>query len=653
MKKIFTLVLMTMLVSLSAMADTVLGDPTFSIKDGARISPSKIIDGEGIIISFPNATELDAFTVSGKIEAEGAEPIEFDGLEGTFVAGCAITGLDGIEEKTNYKLSITSVKVGDTEMLQDTTYVLNFITRSAERKMSWTFTIDEDSHAKVKENADGDADLWSYVSAGTDQRFYACKHTNEPLMLDANTEMPMTENLTFTFGASKFYVGSTTDTKYQKLIAFNANGLGMTIPDCKKGDVITFNANRATRASTSKFTCIVAQDGAAIAADGYVSASGVQDSIQLGSSYQNFKFEVQNDGDIAFTFSNCLLASVNIEEAQEQVECTYSVNAVYQPEEGDAVVLKQLVAPTKSMTGTTIKVPYSYWLKSEDNKLYTHGTKGSEFTEVLDLRGDTTFNIVYKDANQDNVLYLSEGEDIEDAALCTHANAEIRSSNHKAGYVEKDTKLITLEPGSYKVSAILFDANKSASYNAIIKYGTDSVYLAATATNWTEVESQLITLTETTDIILKAGGSETQGIDIIAIYNSSDAPDPEVYFTTKSIEINGDSVANVLSVEGGWDDGSISYKSADTSIATVNAEGKVAGIAEGTTTITATYSYNGGKSKLTASYEVTVKAVTIDAAGISNITTETKKAVNKAVKNGKLYIETENGTYNAAGALIK
>ena len=53
----------------------------------------------------------------------------------------------------------------------------------------------------------------------------------------------------------------------------------------------------------------------------------------------------------------------------------------------------------------------------------------------------------------------------------------------------------------------------------------NEIYLSATATNWTEAESDLLTISEATDITLKAGGNENQGLDLIVIYASTDDPD--------------------------------------------------------------------------------------------------------------------------------
>lgn len=526
MKKFSTLAFMAFFFCLSAMAQVELGEISFSLGEGKKINPN---NGK-ITVTFPNVTGIGdptatTFVVEGNF---GNDDTAFDGVEGTFAEGVTFELQDfGLEPATDYTLSITSVKVGGAECAAEGGYALNFKTRDAERKMSWIFTIDEESVEKIKAddgNVEGGAGAyWSVI--GVDQRhYYHIAMNNEEMMLDATTPLPMTEDLTFTAGADKIYVGDVVDTKHQDRLAFNANNLYMTIPDCKVGDIITFNANRATTASATKFTCIQAMGGA-IAPDGFVSSTGVQDSVQLGSSFANFKFKAQVDGDITFLVSQCLLKSVTIEEGIAEVPCTYSVVAAYTAEDGTATVLKQLVGEAEEIAGSTVKANYPYWLADAEGNVYTHGAKGSEFVEAFDLKSDTTFVINYAKTAMEGAVYLSEGEDIPGAIVCTHANSAIRSSMGKAGYVLEDTKLVTLQPGTYKIRAIIFDAAKTASHIVTLTKGEgeeNEIYLNATATNWTEAESDLLTITEPTGITLKAGGNEEKGLDVIVIYAASD-----------------------------------------------------------------------------------------------------------------------------------
>ena len=531
MKKISTLAFMAFFCCLSAMSQVVLGDIQFSLADGAKVSPKT---GK-ITVTFPNVTGVADPTATTFVLTGAFNDIEFDGVEGTFASGVVLDLADfELEPSTSYLLKITSVKVDGAELAAEGGYSLNFKTRGAERKMAWTFTIDEESVAKIleDENAEGNetagtGTFWSVITAN--QRHYIHqKLNNSEVMLDANTPLPMTEELLFTINADKVYVGDVTDTKYKNNLVFNANAQQITIPDCQEGDVITFNSCKyATKPSSSKFPVIVALNGAAIAPDGLVSSSGLQDSIDVPKNATNLRFEVVVPGDVSFSIGQCNLTGITISEAQPKLPCKYNIVAAYVDGE-NTTVLKELVGETDGVTGTTVKVNYPYWLPDAEGNVYTYGAKGSEFVEAFELKGDTTFVINYKKTAFDGLVYLCEGEELPGAVLCTSANAAVRSSMAKSGYVTEDLKLVTLQPGTYKIRAVLFDANKTPGYICTLTKGEgeeNEIYLSATATNFDEKESDLLTVTEPTDITLKAGGNDNQGIDVIMIYASTDAPD--------------------------------------------------------------------------------------------------------------------------------
>ena len=537
MKRISTLAMMAFFCCLGSMAQVVLGDINFSLKEGGKISPTT---GK-IVVSFPNVQGVadptaTSFVINGNF---GSDDTAFEELSATFASGITFDLQEyGLAPSTEHTLSITSVKVDGIELAADTTYTLHFKTRSAERKMSWTFTIDAESAAQIVAEgsanpAGGEAeDATKYMDItknnATTHRYYVPARNYEEIMLPDGTPLPMTEDLLFKFGSKVFYVGDT-EGSYKELICFNGQNQYMTIPDCQEGDIIIFNANRATKGSATKQTCIQAMNSAAIAPDGIEASTGVQDSIWLGSSYANYKFEVQSEGDITFRFSNCLLKTINIEEGQEKVPCTYSVVAGYYTD-GELTVLKELVGATEGITSSTIKANYPYWLADKDGKVFTHGSKGNEFVESFELKGDTMFVINYKATDYDGAVFLSEGEDLPNAVLCTNGNAAIRSSMGKSGYVLEDQKLTTLQPGSYKIRAIVFDAAKTPGYICTLYKGAEDteeneIYFTATATNWTECESDLLVITAPTDITLKAGGGDDKGLDVLLIYASEDAPE--------------------------------------------------------------------------------------------------------------------------------
>ena len=531
MKKISTLAFMAFFCCLSSMAQVVLGDINFSLGEGKKINPTTGL----ITITFPNVTGVADPTATNFVIAGAFNDIDFDGVEGSFATGVTLDLAEfELQPATDYALKITSVKVDGTELAPAEGYTLNFKTRGAERKMSWSFAIDDASlemiAADAADNADGDASRYIDITKSGNARYYVPARNYQEIMLPDGTALPATEDLTFKFGEKVFYV-SGHGGGWADAIVFNGNDQFMVIPDCQVGDVITFNANRANKASDSKRTCIQAMNGAAIAPEGIVSSTELQDSVQLGDKYAKFKFEVQAAGDITFRFSNCYVKTIEISEAQEKLPRNYNIVAAYVDEEENITVLKELLPKTEGVTGSTVKVTYPYWLTDADAKAYTHGTKGSEFVEAFDLKngeGDTTFVVSYKKTEFEGVVFLSEGEDLTGAVLCTSGNAAVRSSMAKAGYVTEDLKLVTLQPGTYKIRAVLFDANKEPGYICTLTKGAgeeNEIYISATATNFDERESDLLTITEATDITLKAGGGDNQGIDVIMIYAATEDPD--------------------------------------------------------------------------------------------------------------------------------
>lgn len=536
-KQLLTLVAL-LFAAVTAMAQVNLGNPKWNVKDGGKCSPSKVIT-----FFFPNPEGVNSSTVisvGGNFYEAGQEAGEENAFSGyvvnvTIPVEFALEDFDA-QPNTSYVLKITSVKIGDEELIGDTTYTLNFTTRGAERQMLWTFTIDSTSVDKIKADdgnvEGGEGEYWKVLAVDTRHNVHQ-KLNNEEIMLDANTPLPMTEGLTFTFGADKVYVGDVVMTKHKDRLSFNANNLYMTVPDCKVGDIITINANRATKPNDKKFTCIVAMDGAAEAIDGKTSSSGMKDSLQLSGNFENFKFTVLQDGDVTLKFSNALVKRLEITEARPIVDCVYSVKAIYK--DGDNVKeLKTLVPETMGKTNDVVKVNYSYWLTDGEGNLYTYGTKGNEFLEKFDLISDTTFVISYKKvADVSDVVFLSEGEDFFDEEnqertieMVTQANSVIRSSNGKAAYATADTKITTLPAGTYTFKAIIFDnTGKSSGFIQSIGISENTgedLLLAANADNWTEAQETFI-LENEGDIIWRAGGNENKGIDIMVIYKSDGA----------------------------------------------------------------------------------------------------------------------------------
>lgn len=221
MKRIFTLSLVMLLTCMCAMAQVVLGDIKFSLGEGKKISPTT---GK-ILVTFPNVTGVDesaSFVIEGSFGLEGTE---FDGVEGTFASGVTFDLAEyELQPSTEYALTITSVKVDGAECAAEGGYVLHFVTRGAERKMSWTFKIDEDSKAQImtegQANVDGtDESKYIDISGSKGDRCYVPARNYEEILLPDGNVLAMTEDLSFKFGLKSFYLGFSGN--FPDLLAFN------------------------------------------------------------------------------------------------------------------------------------------------------------------------------------------------------------------------------------------------------------------------------------------------------------------------------------------------------------------------------------------------------------------------------------------------
>ena len=125
-------------------------------------------------------------------------------------------------------------------------------------------------------------------------------------------------------------------------------------------------------------------------------------------------------------------------------------------------------------------------------------------------------------------------------------------------------------------------------------------------------------------------------------------PVPVLTFAKSEIKTDAKTtVTNTLKITNTYADGKTTYKSSNTAVATVDANGNVKGVANGTATITATYTYRGGKKTVTATYKATVAIPTITLANstikMDGKTTVTNKVtIQNGWTDGKLSYKSSN-----------
>lgn len=548
MKKIFTLTVLALFMSLSAMADWSLGNLAYNIKEGATVRMSKVMKS-GIKVTFPEVTDnkYADVTLSAVLTSETGDAIELEGVAGTYTDGVVFKDFGELQNDMKYTFKITEFIAGEGEEMsweEGTEPTLTFTVKNVERKLSWnlaqTVTAEEEEAIKSIIAAGGENPRWTVSGSGAKARFQLMTNLDEEILtIDGNTPISMTDGLYITAKAKNLLVAQTAGTSVKRL-HLAQRGNKVLIPDCNVGDKVAIKFGYVdTRKEYSiqipNATCPDATNEA-------------KDSVASGKKVALHLFTVKKEGDLEIIVNNSVITSIEITPASNE---RYKYTAVAKDPEGN--VLKTFKTETEGAAGDVVSVPYNYWLMNAEGKVFTYGARGSEFKQDFTLKSDTTFVIEYKDAEISGGVYCMEGEDLVTAdsvtvGLITHQNVGVRCSNRAAAYNTKDVELCKLNAGTYKIQAALFDNAKTGSvYNFYV--GTDSIGLMSTSDNMSLAESSLITVTEdNTPVIWKAGTSESKGLDAIIIYASTDTPEPEPGEGTgiKDITVSGKAKAKKM-----------------------------------------------------------------------------------------------------------
>ena len=220
-----------------------------------------------------------------------------------------------------------------------------------------------------------------------------------------------------------------------------------------------------------------------------------------------------------------------------------------------------IVRTTEGVSYETARVQVPYRRHNVlDGQLYTKGASSKEYNYYFNLTEDNMeINLTDYSAAEgvDNVIFLSEGEDIEGLNPCNSANTGIRSSNSASAYAPADVTITTLEPGKYKFVAYIYDASKSPNSHWIFKAGAIQVAdLNCTTVNIQELASEEFAVGKDTPFIMAKGGGNTMGLDLIYIMKTGDVTDEEAAELNAAAE-KAEKAARVFSIvgdlSGGWE----------------------------------------------------------------------------------------------------
>ena len=231
-----------------------------------------------------------------------------------------------------------------------------------------------------------------------------------------------------------------------------------------------------------------------------------------------------NSADVTIASDGTSVITISCREAETW---TYTLNAV----DGENTFLMKLISST-AYEAEKINIGYPAYINVEGalwstGKNYSNDGKGFQ-TSITMSQDNVTKDLTYTKKDIENIVYFSEGENIEGMTVCNTGNATIRSSNAAAAFAPTDITLTKLPAGKYALYTICYDAQKNPNSTWIFKAGATTAATIKCATiNYWEAPVANFEVGKETDIILEKGGNNSIGIDLVYIVKTGDVTEEE------------------------------------------------------------------------------------------------------------------------------
>ena len=261
----------------------------------------------------------------------------------------------------------------------------------------------------------------------------------------------------------------------------------------------------------------------------YVAESGLvpplteEDKVAVYNADKTVKYVYDSDDASSLTIAADGSTVVTI-KFREAAKWNYTFNAV--DEEGNP--LQEGIVKGTNFEGETFDVGYPYAI-NVDGTLYTSDKlssdrKGYYLSYTLEADNHVK-DITFKPTTTTDIVFLSEAENIEGLTKATNNNTFVRSSNGGSAYAaEADVEITKLQPGKYKLTAVICDATKNAGSKWNFLAGENNIFnFTASSVNWAQGTSEEFEVNAETPIYLAKGGSANQAVDFIYIQRTGDA----------------------------------------------------------------------------------------------------------------------------------
>ena len=261
----------------------------------------------------------------------------------------------------------------------------------------------------------------------------------------------------------------------------------------------------------------------------YVAESGLvppltesdKDAIYNEDKTVKYVYDSDDASSLTIAADGSTVVTVKFREA---AKWNYTFNAV--DEEGNP--LQEGIVKGTNFEGETFDVGYPYAI-NVDGTLYTSDKlssdkKGYYLSYTLEADNQVK-DITFKPTTTTDIVFLSEAENIEGLTKATNNNTFVRSSNGGSAYAaEADVEITKLQPGKYKLTAVICDATKNAGSEWNFLAGENNIFkFTASSVNWAQGTSEEFEVNAETPIYLVKGGNANQAVDFIYIQKTGDA----------------------------------------------------------------------------------------------------------------------------------
>ena len=261
----------------------------------------------------------------------------------------------------------------------------------------------------------------------------------------------------------------------------------------------------------------------------YVAESGLvpsltesdKDAVYNADKTVKYVYDSDDAASLTVAADGSTVVTVKFREA---AKWNYTFNAV----DAEGKTLQEGIVKGTNFEGETFDVGYPYAI-NVDGTLYTSDKlssdkKGYYLSYTLEADNQVK-DITFKPTTTTDIVFLAEAENIEGLTKATNPNTFVRSSNGGSAYAaEADVEITKLQPGKYKLTAVICDATKNAGSEWNFLAGENNIFkFTASSVNWAQGTSEEFEVNAETPICLAKGGNANQAVDFIYIQKTGDA----------------------------------------------------------------------------------------------------------------------------------